>query len=133
MAYNNYGTGGYGAGSQATTVATGASNPWAGLAQFIVGRMALPRSGAIDAAHEQQQKTTGGKDINADWNSPFGMADQWGAQMFPGAEKMLPVNWKPLEVGEAQQNQQPTVVDSEKPLWGPGNYLNYMKYGSGGY
>jgi hypothetical protein len=133
MAYNNYGTGGYGASNKAGTVAVGASNPWAGIAQMIVGLMANPRSGAMDAAHEQQQKVTGGKDINADWNSPFGMADQYGAQMMPGAEKMLPVNWKPLEVAEAQGAQPQKTVDSSQPIWGPGNYLNYMNYGSGRY
>lgn len=131
----NYGTSGYGIGNQKiSTMATGASHPFAALAQFIVGRMAEPRGAAQDKAQEQQLTNTGGQDINAEHSSPFGVADTMGSQMMPGAEKMLPVNWKPLPTAPGQTNTQPFNIDSSQSPYDTSrmsNYLNYMNYRRG--
>jgi hypothetical protein len=133
----NYGTSGYGIGgnSKVASMGTGASNPFVALAQFIVGRMAEPRGAAQDKAQEQQLANTGGQDINAEHSSPFGVADTMGSQMMPGAEKMLPVNWKPLATAPGQISNQPVNIDSSQPSYDTSrlsNYVNYMKY-RGGY
>lgn len=128
---NNFGTGGYGSQNKAGTFATGMSNPWTAIAQWLVGRASENIGGAIDESHKLNQEinTRGTQDINAEHSSPFGISDQWGSQMMPGAEKMLSANTKPLEVAPGQIMQQPTSIDSSRPSWGPAQYLNYMYYG----
>lgn len=136
---NNFGTGGYGqaGNSGAASQATGMSNPWTAIAQFFVGRAAQNIGGSIDDSHRinQEVNTKGAQDINAQHSSPFGVADEMGSQMMPGAEKMLSANTKPLEVAPAGFAVQPTSVDSSQPGYKTGpmqDYLNYMKY-RGGY
>jgi hypothetical protein len=132
----NYGTSGYGIGNNAAGAkAAGGATGIGAIAQFIIGRMAEPRAGAMDEAHRQQQEQTKGQDINAESSSPFGVADTMGSQAMPGSEKMLPVNWKPMEVAPGQTNAGPVNVDSgQQPYKTSGmmNYLNYMNY-RGGY
>lgn len=135
MINNNFGTGGYGQAdnTKAATMATGASNPWAAVAQLLVGKAAQNIGGSIDDSHtiNQQVNTKGARDINAEHSSPFGVSDEMGSQMMPGAEKMLSANTKPLEVAPGSFNQQPISVDSSQQSWGPANYLNYMQYPRG--
>lgn len=107
---NNFGTGGYGADSKAGAVAVGYSHPYAAIAQFLVGKASQNIGAAIDDSQRinQEVNTKGAQDINAQHSSPFGVADQWGAQMMPGAEKMLSANTKPLAVAPAQYTMGPT-------------------------
>lgn len=112
---NNYGQiDSYGPSNPVTTKATGMSNPWVALAQFIVGRMAEGQVQGINKGYENQGQITGGRDINAQHQSPFGVADKWGGEMMPGAEKLLAVNWKPLQVAPGYSADQPTVIDSSR-------------------
>ena len=139
MAANNFGTGGYGqsGNSAAATKATGSTNPYVAIAQFIVGRAAQNIGGSIDDSQRinEEVNTKGAHDINAEHSSPFGVADEMGSQMMPGAEKMLSANTKPLAVAPGAFSVQPLSVDSAQQPYknsGMSDYLNYMKY-RGGY
>jgi len=139
MPGGNYGTGGFGQGANAgaAKMAVARSNPYTAIAQFLVGTAAQNVGGSIDDSQRinQEVNTKGGRDINAEHSSPFGVADEMGSQMMPGAEKMLSANTKPLAVSEGAYSIQPFHVDSSQqaaPSSAMTDYLNYMKY-RGGY
>jgi len=133
---NNYGTSGYGLADAKTGVgaakAATMSNPYAAVAGFLAGRAAQNIGGAIDDSQRinEEVNTKGKHDINAEHSSPFGVFDTMGSQTFPGAEKMLSANTKPLAVAEGGFNAQPANVDSsQQPFTSKmQDYLNYMKY-----
>lgn len=131
---NNYGTSGYGIQGNSGVVkyVTSSSNPYAAVAQFLVGLASQNIGGSIDESHKinQEVNTKGKQDINAEHSSPFGVADTMGSQMMPGAEKMLSANTKPLAVAPGEQSSQPLTPDSSVPTYNSRmqDYLNYMKY-----
>lgn len=133
---NNYGSGGYGNSAKGVGSAVGMT-PIGGIVQLLVGKAAQNIGGSIDDSHRinQEVNTKGQGDINSEHQSPFGAMDEQGAQMFPGAEKMLSANTKPLEVAPAGFSVQSTNVDSSQSPFQNSSmkeYLNYMKY-RGGY
>lgn len=134
MAANNYGTGGYGQSGNApmAKMALAKTNPYVAIAQFLVGTAAKNIGGSIDDSQRinQEVNTKGKGDINAEHSSPFGVADEMGSQMMPGAEKMLSANTKPLAVAPGGFTAQPLSVDSSAPEYSSKmqDYLNYMKY-----
>jgi len=127
---DNYGSGGYpDQGSQAGSMAGGATG-YGAIAQLLVHLASQNIGQGVDQGQAEQNKITGGKDINAQFNSPFGYANTLGASSFPGAEKMLSANQKPMAVAPAQ-NYQPSPQHNAYQYSSPwaGAYAN----NTGGY
>lgn len=138
MAANNYGTSGYGMGDAKGAAGLArmqaSSNPYFAVASFLVNRASQNIGGAIDDSQRinNEVNTRGKGDINAEHQSPFGVADTMGSQMMPGAEKMLSANTKPLAVAPGSVATPQTDVDSSQQPFSTKmqDYLNYMKYRS---
>jgi hypothetical protein len=112
---DNFGTGNYDVGNKGASTAVGAASGWGAIAQWLAKGIAGNMGDSVDKGQEQQLEQTHGQNINAEHSSPFGVANQWGMEMFPGSEKGLAVNWKPLPVAQATTTQQPTDFKSLSP------------------